>query len=64
MDSWHPSVLDGVSDDGVAAVLSVLEEMERALAWPQQADRIVVFLMPKMATKDRTIGLLSSSVQV
>ena len=64
VDDWHPSLLDGISGEGIQAVLSVLEETERTLAWPRQADRIVVFLIPMSATKGRTIGLLSTLVRI
>ncbi|CAK0838233.1 unnamed protein product [Prorocentrum cordatum] len=64
VDRWHPSTLQGASDEAYAKLLDFYMEVERTLRWPIHMGTVLFFMIPKTLTADRVIGLLPTAIRV
>ena len=60
----HPSMWSRISEKGKQLYTDLLDDVERTLTWPAQAQTLIYFLVPKTPTGDRPIGLMPSIVRV
>ncbi|CAK0892615.1 unnamed protein product, partial [Prorocentrum cordatum] len=64
VDRWHPSMLQGASDEAYSKLLDTMREVERALGWPTHMGTVLFFIIPKPFTTDRVIGLLHTTIRI
>ncbi|CAK0878174.1 unnamed protein product, partial [Prorocentrum cordatum] len=64
VDRWHPSMLQGASDEAYVKLLDFYMEVERTLRWPIHMGTVLFFMIPKTYTTDRVIGLLPTAIRV
>ncbi|CAK0809345.1 unnamed protein product, partial [Prorocentrum cordatum] len=64
VDRWHPSTLQGASDEAYVRLLDFYMEVERTLRWPIHMGTVFFFMTPKTYTADRVIGLLPTAIRV
>ncbi|CAK0863259.1 unnamed protein product [Prorocentrum cordatum] len=63
VDRWHPSLLQGASDEAYVKLLDFYMEVERTLRWPIHMGTVLFFMIPKTYTTDRAIGLLPTAIR-
>ncbi|CAK0822508.1 unnamed protein product, partial [Prorocentrum cordatum] len=64
VDRWHPSMLQGASDEAYVKLLDFYMEVGRTLRWPIHMGTVLFFMIPKTYTTDRAIGLLPTAFRV
>ncbi|CAK0804411.1 unnamed protein product, partial [Prorocentrum cordatum] len=64
VDRWHPSMLQGASDEAYDKLLDFYMEVERTLYWPIHMGTVLFFMIPKTFTADRVTGLLPTAIRV
>ncbi|CAK0838315.1 unnamed protein product, partial [Prorocentrum cordatum] len=64
VDRWHPSMLQGASDEAYVKLLDFYVGVERTLRWPIHMGTVLFFMTPKTYTTDRVIGLLPTAIRV
>ncbi|CAK0847595.1 unnamed protein product [Prorocentrum cordatum] len=62
VDRWHPSMLQGASDEAYVKLLDFYMEVERTMWWPIHMGTVLFFMIPKTFTADRVIGLLPTAI--